>query len=334
MSYSKICDKIIESPNHSGKRTEKINIITPHIIVGLASMETLGNIFIRPARQASSNYGVCVDGIVGIVDEDNRSWCSSSNWNDQRAITIEVACENFHPYKVPQYCFDDLVDLCVDICKRHGFKRMVNTSDKTDLEAKLKSKAADTVLLSKHSYYANKSCPGPDLGSRFDELCEKVNSALTPVVQPQTPTPVISEVKYTVQLGAYTSLDNANKHAGIVAGSYVANVDGLYKVFVGSGTKAEMTTLKNTSHKGGFVTKLPANAPVSEETYKDVAALKVGDIVTLDKNATVYNSTRRFASWVYSKKLYVRSINGNRIVVSTLKEGAVTGAVDIKYIVR
>lgn len=332
MAYSKLCDKIIESPNHSGKRTEKLAIITPHIIVGMASMETLGNIFIRPARQASSNYGVCVDGIVGIVDEDNRSWCSSSNWNDQKAITIEVASENYHPYKVPQYCFDDLVDLCVDICKRHGFKRMVNTSSKEDLEAKLKSKAADTVLLSKHNYYANKSCPGPDLGSRFDELCEKVNSALAPAAQPQAP--VISESKYTVQLGAYTSLENANKHAGIVAGSYVANVDGLYKVFTGSGTKAEMTTLKNTSHKGGFVTKLPDNINKVTPEKEPVKELKVGDIVTLVKNAPVYNTNRQFQSWVYNKKLYVRSINGNRIVVSTLKEGAVTGAVDRKYIIQ
>ena len=55
MAYSKLCKKIIESPNHSGKRTDNIDIITPHIIVGLAKMDTLGSIFIKPSRQASSN---------------------------------------------------------------------------------------------------------------------------------------------------------------------------------------------------------------------------------------------------------------------------------------
>ena len=74
MAYSKLCKRVIESPNNSGKRTSNINIITPHIIVGLATMQTLGDIFKNPNRQASSNYGVCVDGIVGIVDESNRSW--------------------------------------------------------------------------------------------------------------------------------------------------------------------------------------------------------------------------------------------------------------------
>lgn len=225
MAYSKLCDKIIESPNHSGKRTEKINIITPHIIVGMATMETLGNIFIRPDRGASSNYGVCVDGIVGIVDEDNRSWCSSSNWNDQRAITIEVACENFHPYKVAQYCFDDLVDLCVDICKRHGFKRMVNTSSKEDLEAKLKTKSEDTILLSKHNYFANTSCPGPDLSSRFDELATLVTERLSQEVEDKEE--IKTEVKkmYRVQVGAYTVKQNAeNMKEKLIAAGFDAYI--------------------------------------------------------------------------------------------------------------
>lgn len=241
MAYSKLCAKIIESPNHSGKRTEKINIITPHIIVGLATMETLGNIFIRPARQASSNYGVCADGIVGIVDEDKRSWCSSSEWNDQRAITIEVACENFHPYKVPQYCFDDLVDLCVDICKRHGFKRMVNTSDKTDLIAKLESKSEDTILLSKHNYFSNTSCPGPDLSSRFDELATLVTERLSQEVEDKEE--IKTEVKkmYRVQVGAYTVKQNAeNMKAKLKA----AGFDAYIKEEVISETKVETPVSK------------------------------------------------------------------------------------------
>lgn len=222
MAYSKLCKKIIESPNHSGKRTDNIDIITPHIIVGLAKMDTLGSIFIKPSRQASSNYGVCVDGIVGIVDEDNRSWCSSSNWNDQKAITIEVACENFHPYKVPQEYFDDLVDLCVDICRRHGFSRMETTSSKEELESKLKTKSKDTVLLSRHNYFANTSCPGDNLSSRFEELAKLVTEQLKESVESES-----EEVNkmYRVQVGAYTVKQNAeNMKAKLLAAGFDAYI--------------------------------------------------------------------------------------------------------------
>lgn len=61
-------------------------------------------------------------------------------------------------------------------------------------------------------------------------------------------------------------------------------------------------------------------------------SLKVGEKVYLMKNCPVYGTNRLFASWVYNYSMYVRSITGDRIVVSTLKSGAVTGAVDRKYL--
>ena len=85
VSYTKL------SPNHSGQRTHSIDRITPHCVVGQCSVETLGNIFLPTSKQASCNYGIGVDGRVGMyVEEKNRSWCSSSAANDQRAITIQT----------------------------------------------------------------------------------------------------------------------------------------------------------------------------------------------------------------------------------------------------
>ena len=93
VSYTKL------SPNHSGQRTHSIDRITPHCVVGQCSVETLGNIFLPTSRQASSNYGIGMDGRVGMyVEEKNRSWCSSSAANDQRAITIECASDSTEPY--------------------------------------------------------------------------------------------------------------------------------------------------------------------------------------------------------------------------------------------
>lgn len=64
------------------------------------------------------------------------------------------------------------------------------------------------------------------------------------------------------------------------------------------------------------------------------ASLAVGDKVKLASNAPVYGSSKKFSSWVYSSTLYVREISGNRVVISTQKTGAVTGAVDKKYLTK
>lgn len=208
MGYSKLCSRIIESPNHSGRRTKKLAIITPHIIVGMATMSSLGNMFSKTSRGASCNYGVCVDGIVGIVDENNRSWCSSSGWNDQQAITIEVASTTTDPFVVTNDCFNMLVDLCVDICRRNGFKRMINSSSLIDLKNKLNTKSDDTVILSKHNFYANKSCPGRYLGSKFDELAQLVTNRLSNIKEDNTNKG--GNIVYKVQVGSFSSKANAD----------------------------------------------------------------------------------------------------------------------------
>ena len=111
ISYTKL------SPNHSGQRTHVIDRITPHCVVGQCSVETLGSIFAPTSRQASCQYGIGADGRVGLyVDEANRSWCSSSNANDQRAITIECASDTTAPYTMNNKVWATLVDLCEDIC--------------------------------------------------------------------------------------------------------------------------------------------------------------------------------------------------------------------------
>ena len=68
--------------------------------------------------------------------------------------------------------------------------------------------------------------------------------------------------------------------------------------------------------------------------YPASQELKIGDTVTLSANATVYGKTTRFASWVYKSTLYVRGISGNKITISTLKSGAITGSVDKKYLTK
>lgn len=126
VSYTKL------SPNHSGQRTHSIDRITPHCVVGQCSVETLGNIFALTSRQASCNYGIGPDGRVGMyVEEKNRSWCSSSNANDQRAVTIECASDKAEPYAMNSAVYTTLIKLCVDICKRNGKKKLIWLGDKS-----------------------------------------------------------------------------------------------------------------------------------------------------------------------------------------------------------
>lgn len=63
---------------------------------------------------------------------------------------------------------------------------------------------------------------------------------------------------------------------------------------------------------------------------------KVGDKVKLTSDAVVYGKTTRYSSWVYSSTLYVRSIAGDRVVVSIYKEQdkPVTGPVHKNHIVK
>jgi hypothetical protein len=62
--------------------------------------------------------------------------------------------------------------------------------------------------------------------------------------------------------------------------------------------------------------------------------IKVGDLVRMSKDATVYGQTNKFSDFVYNAYLYVRELNGSRAVVSTTPVGAVTGPVDVKYLTK
>ena len=165
------------SPNHSGQRTHSIDRITPHCVVGQLSAESICGCFISPGRQASCNYGIGYDGRVSLcVEEKNRSWCTSSRENDQRAITIECASDKTHPYAFKDVVYNRLVELCIDICKRNGKSKLLWLGDK-DKTLNYTPKS-DEMVLTVHRWYANKSCPGDWLYSRLGDLASKVTAAL------------------------------------------------------------------------------------------------------------------------------------------------------------
>ena len=70
------------------------------------------------------------------------------------------------------------------------------------------------------------------------------------------------------------------------------------------------------------------------KVYPVSTDFKVGDVVKLTSDATIYGKTTRFASWVYNATLYVRAISGDKITVSIVKVGPITGYVAKKHLVK
>lgn len=225
------------SPNHSGQRTHSIDRITPHCVVGQATAERICDCFISPDRQASCNYGIGTDGRVSLcVEEKNRSWCSSSRENDQRAITIECASDTSAPYAMNSKVYESLIKLCTDICQRNGKKKLLWFADK----AKTLNYApkADEMVLTVHRWFANKSCPGDWMYARMGDLASKVTAALggTATTQKQ-----LYRVRKTwsdskSQKGAYKILANAKACADKNPGYSVFDSDGNAVYTSGEGT--------------------------------------------------------------------------------------------------
>ena len=209
------------SPNHSGQRTKRIDRISPHCVVGQCSAEGLGDWFHRPSTQASSNYGIDKDGRVGMyVEEKNRSWCTSSNENDQRAVTIECASGKVEPYAMNEVVYDRLIDLCVDICQRNGKKKLLWFGDK-DKSLSYQPKE-DEMLITVHRWFANKSCPGNWLYARLGDLAAKVTARLSGGEAEAIPSGMqarefvsLSEEQVITKVGALFTADQ--KKSGILA---------------------------------------------------------------------------------------------------------------------
>lgn len=177
MSNSPLVNYTKISPNKTSPRNHKIDTISIHCAVGQFTAKELLNLnhFTKydSKNGSSCNYAVGRDGSIGLgVDEKDRSWCTSSRSNDHRAITIEVASDTKHPYKVTDDAYKALINLLVDICKRNNIKKLRWKADKT-LIGQVK-KQNMTV----HRWFANKACPGDYLYNLHGQIASEVNTRL------------------------------------------------------------------------------------------------------------------------------------------------------------
>ena len=182
------------SPNHSGQRSHKIDTITIHCVVGQCTAKRIGEIFQSESKKASSNYGIGYDGSIGLyVEEQNRSWCSSSASNDHRAVTIEVASDTSEPYAITNKAYQALINLVADICKRNSIKELKWKADKSLIGQ------VDKQNMTVHRWFANKSCPGTYLYERHSQIAKEVNEKLK------------GSKVYRIQIGSFSKRENAEK---------------------------------------------------------------------------------------------------------------------------
>lgn len=260
MSNSSLVTYTNITRHKSSPRNDAIDTITIHCIVGQWTAKQGCDYFATTTRECSANYVVGKDGSIGLsVDEKDRSWCSSSSANDNRAITIEVASDKTHPYAVTDAAYKALVKLCADICKRNGIKKLLWKADKSLIGQ------VDKQNMTVHRWFANKSCPGEYLYSRYGQIANEVNTLLgstssDTIDKPNTDNNYPEKLTtghYRVrkswsdkksQIGAYKVLSNAKAQADKNAGFYVFDDNGT-AIYPTTNTSAyrEYTVVKGDS---------------------------------------------------------------------------------------
>lgn len=172
MSNSSLSCMRMVSPFRNSPRNHSIDTITIHCTGGQGSVETLCNLF--QINGASCNYAIGSDGrIAAIVDEGDRSWCSSNAANDNRAVTIECSSDRDEPNAINQAVMDSLVKLCADICQRNGISQLVWSTDKN-----VRMNHLNGCNMTVHRDYANKTCPGDYIYNRLGQIAAAVNKIL------------------------------------------------------------------------------------------------------------------------------------------------------------
>lgn len=195
MTYSKLASQIIPTKNYSSRYGEKVWNITVHHCAGCVgySPEQIINGVMTP-RQGSANYVITTDGkIIGSVDEKYRAWTTGGIW-DRNSITMEVANSAVgDPWPISNESMRACIELCADICKRYGIKKLYYDGKNGTLR--------------RHCDWANTACPGPYVKSKTDYICREVNKLL----EKEGPEP--EGKMYHIYSGSFLSSRNSEKWA-------------------------------------------------------------------------------------------------------------------------
>jgi len=319
MSNSSLVRYTKLSPNCTKPRNHAIDTITIHCMAGNLSVETCGEVFAPTSRQASSNYGIGSDGRIALyVDEANRSWCTSSSSNDNRAVTIEVANNGGEPdWPVSDKAYAALLDLVTDICKRNGIKMLLWKGDKSLIGQ------VDKQNMTVHRWFAAKACPGNYLYNRHAAIAEEVNKRLNASTAPSTD----SGTLYYVQTGAFSNKANADAQlAKVKAAGFDAimkQAANLYRVQVGAySQKANADAMAAKVKAAGFDTYVTTTGGTQVQAGSAPAApaptIQVGSKVKIKTSATKYSTGQAIPDWVKAKTYTVQQLGNGKALLKEI----------------
>ena len=297
------------SPNRNSPRNQPITKITIHHQAGINSVEGFGNIVASPAREMSANYAIGNDGRIGLFcPEGDRSWCSSSPWNDHRAITIEVSNSAYGDstgWPISDAAYNSLIKLCVDICKRNGIPKLVFTGDKNG-------------SLTYHYMFAATACPGPWIKAHTQDLCNKVNAQLnaTQSAPASKPTPTQTPSTSSFKTGDLVSIKNgARYYNGGGIPNWVSSDKWYISSISGDRAVLGLNEAKNRNIQSPINTKDITLVTAKVNTY--TKSLKASDLLYNTAGGKVIGTVG--ATGVFT---IVEDKNINGVVYGKLKSGA------------
>lgn len=255
------------SPNRNSPRNQAITKITIHHMAGIMSVEEFGALVANAGRQMSANYAIGNDGRIGLFcPESDRSWCSSSAWNDNRAVTIEVSNSAYGDasgWPIGEKAYASLIKLCVDICKRNNIQKLEFTGNQNG-------------SLTYHYMFAATACPGPWIKAHTDDICKRVNAQLTPAPS--------SGASGTFQKGDLVKLkSNAKYYDGGAIPAWVLQMN--WYIDSINGDRAVLGKDEN----GGYDIQSPVKTS-DLIMVKSVTPAPTGTLVKLEKGTSIYDS--------------------------------------------
>ena len=275
-------------------RDHVIDTITIHHMAGNGSCEGCCRTLAYKADPGSVNYCIDSNGVIGVmIDEDKRAWTSSNRANDMRAVTMEVA--NDKPsdaggWHVSDKALASVINLCVDICRRHGKTKMIWCGSLNATNAR--KFASNEMRMTIHKWFAATGCPGAYLESKMGYIATEVTNRLNGGTSVNSTSPTPTKKK---------TVDEIAKE--VIAGKWSAGKDRITKLKA-AGYNPDAVQNRVDELMGKTKPK-PAKKKSIDEIAKEVIAGKWSSGITRQKKLTEagynYNEVQRRVEELISK---------------------------------
>lgn len=154
------------------ERNAKISRITIHC-GGPFTLEGIVRWMEDMCQYISYNYIIDRDGRVMLqIPPNYAAWSTGSSQNDRTAINILCATDS-NTDEMPECTWNELVDLCVRVCKNNRYKKLLWRTD-----GNYRNTPSDTMIITLHHLvnpaYKSSPCVPEPVINRLGELASKV----------------------------------------------------------------------------------------------------------------------------------------------------------------